>query len=164
MLTFSLQERSLADARKAPPCVYLFTTMPARASNPDLEAPIPGGQWSLYCAIIASFGFAGFYHADLTEPWIPGWLSVGIMILPVTILVMVPWGELPDRVVMIAHSFAATLFVAMALGMEIGHALGYRPEGSTFFRILAHLGWTFTWVAVIRRIRYVRQLRRQSQS
>ena len=105
--------------------------------------------WSLYCAIISLFGITGYY-ADLLLARVPDWVAVGVFTLPVMIVIFVQWGELPDRLVACFHLFAASLFLAAAVGMEIGHWLGYRPEGSTFFRILAHVGWTFSWGGILR--------------
>lgn len=108
--------------------------------------------WSFYCALVSLFGITGYY-SDLLRPHVPDWVAVGLFIAPVLIILFIQWGEAPDRIVAACHIIAASWFMILALGMEIGHFLGYQPKGSTFFSILAHLGWTFAWAGVFRRAR-----------
>jgi hypothetical protein len=108
--------------------------------------------WSFYCALISIFGLTGYY-ADLLRPHVPDWLGVGLLIAPIIIIVFIQWGEAPDRLVVAAHTLAASWFMALALGMEVGILLGHEPNGSAFYRILAHLGWAFAWAGIFRRAR-----------
>ncbi len=108
--------------------------------------------WAFYCALISVFGLTGYY-ADLLRPHVPDWVGVGLLIAPIVIILFIQWHEAPNRLVAAAHIFAASWFMALALGMEIGILLGYEPRGSGFYRILAHLGWTFAWAGVYRRAR-----------
>lgn len=108
--------------------------------------------WSFYCALISTFGITGYY-SDILRHRIPDWLAVGIFILPIIILVFIQYGEAPNRAVAISHIIAATWFMLLAVGMEIGHLLGYEPKGFTLYRCLAHIGWTFAWIGVYRRAR-----------
>lgn len=137
--------------------------MPAYTTNSTVaESPIPQ-SWSFYCALIATMGFAGFY-ADWAQRYVPTWVVVGVLVAPFAVLVCVHWNELPDRVVMTFHLGAATLFLLLAAGMEISHFMGYQPEGANFFRVLAHLGWTFAWADTLRQIRARNQALRSVNS
>ena len=108
--------------------------------------------YSLYCALMTVFGLTGYY-SDLLRPRVPDWIAVAVLIAPVVIILFIQWGEVPDRVVALSHIIAASLFMVLALGMEIGILLGYEPKGSAFYRILAHLGWSFAWAGIYRRAR-----------
>jgi hypothetical protein len=108
--------------------------------------------WSFYCAVISVFGIAGYY-SDLLRPHVPDGLAVGLLIAPVVIILFIQWGELPGRVVAASHIVAASWFMILALGMEAGHFLGYQPNGSGLYRVLAHVGWTFAWAGIYRRAR-----------
>ena len=108
--------------------------------------------WAFYCALISVFGLTGYY-ADLLRPHVPDWVGVGLLILPLIIIVFIQWGEAPGRLVAAAHIFAASWFMALAVGMEVGLLLGYAPSGSVLYRVLAHLGWTFAWAGIYRRAR-----------
>lgn len=112
--------------------------------------------WALYCALISIFGLTGYY-SDLLRGRVPDWVAVGLFIAPVIIIVFIQWGEVPDRIVAIAHGAAATWFMILALGMEVGHFFSYDPKGSVFYRILAHVGWTFAWAGIYRKARLSRQ-------
>jgi hypothetical protein len=107
---------------------------------------------NLLGAIWGACAFAGYY-SDLLQPHVPAWLAVGVFILPVLILNFVRPGEAPDRLVIVTHRFAAALFLVLAAGMEIGSWRGYRPEGLAFYRVLAHLAWTFSWAGVLKDVR-----------
>jgi hypothetical protein len=108
--------------------------------------------WSFYCAVISLFGVAGYY-ADLFRQYVPDWMVVGLLIAPVGIILFIQWGEAPERVVAASHIIAASWFMMLALGMEVGHFFGYQPYGSGLYRILAHVGWTFAWAGIYRRAR-----------
>ena len=107
-------------------------------------------NWALYCAIVSTFGLIGFYSEPL-KGRVPDWLGVGVFVLPVSLIVLVQWGDLPDRAVAFVHFLAASIFLVASLGMELWIAAGYRPEGVTLFRVLAHLGWTFAWGKILKR-------------
>jgi hypothetical protein len=108
--------------------------------------------WTFYCALVSVFGLTGYY-ADILRPHVPDWVGVGLVIAPLVIILFIQWGEARDRFVAAAHIFAASWFMALALGMEIGILLGYAPRGSGFYRVLAHLGWTCAWAGIYRRAR-----------
>ncbi len=108
--------------------------------------------WAFFCALISVFGLTGYY-ADLLRPHVPDWVGVGLLIVPLVVIVFIQWGEAPGRLVGATHIFAASWFMALALGMETGILLGYAPRGSTLYRVLAHLGWTFAWAGIYRRAR-----------
>lgn len=108
--------------------------------------------WAFYCALMSVFGLTGYY-ADLLRPHVPDWVGVGLLMLPMGIIVFIQWGEAPGRLVAAAHIFAASWFMALAIGMEIGILLGYAPNGTTLYRILAHLGWACAWAGIYRRAR-----------
>lgn len=108
--------------------------------------------WALYCALLSVFGLTGYY-SDLLRGHVPDWVGVGLLIAPIVFIIFIQWGELNDRVVAIAHFAAALWFMILALGMEAGHHFGYVPEHASFYRFLAHLGWTFAWVGIYRRAR-----------
>jgi len=108
--------------------------------------------WSLYCALISLFGITGYY-SDLLRQRVPAWMAVALFTAPIMIILFIQWGEASDRVVAIAHIVAAMLFMILAIGMEVGTLVGYTPRGTLFYRILAHLGWTFAWAGIYRRAR-----------
>ncbi len=111
---------------------------------------------AVYCAIISVFGLTGYY-SGLLRGHIPDWVGVGLLMAPLAILVLIRWGEAPDRIVAMAHRFAAGWFMILALGMEVvGHLSRYNPEGVLLYRILAHLGWTLAWAGVYRKARSLR--------
>jgi hypothetical protein len=112
--------------------------------------------WAFYCALLSVFGLTGYY-ADLLRGYVPDWVGVGLLIAPLIIIVFIQWGEAPDRFVAISHLIAALWFMTLALEMEIGHVFRHDPTGSVFYRILAHLGWTFAWAGIYRRARLSRQ-------
>jgi len=124
-----------------------------RSSHFDFATWLTGySGWAIYCALISVFGVTGYY-SDLLRPLVPDWVGVGVLIAPIVIILFVQWGEFPDRVVAACHIIAASWFMILALGMELGHLIDYQPQGSGFFRILAHLGWTFAWAGIFRRAR-----------
>jgi hypothetical protein len=124
-----------------------------KSSRFDFSTWLTGySGWSFYCALISLFGITGYY-SDLLRQRVPDWVAVGLFMAPILIILFIQWGEAPNRVVVASHIIAASLFMTLALGMEIGHFLGYQPEGSGFYRILAHLGWTFAWAGIYRRAR-----------
>jgi hypothetical protein len=106
--------------------------------------------WAFYCALLSVFGSTGYY-SDFLRNRIPDWAAVSLFIGPLLIIVFIQWGELPDRVVARCHIIAASWFALLAVGMEVGHFLGYSPKGSLLFRLLGHLGWTFAWAGIFRR-------------
>ena len=108
--------------------------------------------WAFYCALISVLGLTGYY-ADLFRPHVPDWVGLGVLVAPLIIIVFIQWGEAPDRVVAAAHISAASWFMALALGMEVGILLGYEPRGAVFYRVVAHLGWTCAWAGIYRRAR-----------
>jgi hypothetical protein len=101
-----------------------------------------GGWWALWCAIMGTLGCTGYY-GDVLGERLPAWLAVSVFTLPIALVIMVNYGELDERVVMWVHGIAAGLFFLLAMGMEVGSLLGHRPEGHVFYRVLAHLAWTF---------------------
>ena len=109
----------------------------------------------MYCALLGTFGMTGYY-ADLLQGNIPDWLAIGIFILPLVLIVFVQRNEAPDRLVNLTHLLAAIWFMTLALGMELGHWIGYQPEGMALYRVLGHLSWTFAWAGIYRRARAVR--------
>jgi hypothetical protein len=128
-----------------------------RSTDFSLLAWLTGySGWAFYCALISVFGLTGYY-SDVLRGHVPDWIGVGLLIAPIVVIVFVQWGEAPDRVVAIAHFTAALWFMILAIGMEVGHLFGYDPKGSVFYRILAHLGWTFAWAGIYRRARLSRQ-------
>ncbi len=108
--------------------------------------------WSFYCAVISLFGVTGYY-ADLLRRHVPDRVGVGLLTAPLLLILFIQWGEVSDRVVAVTHMIAASWFMILALGMEVGHWLGYAPKGTGFYRILAHVGWTFAWAGIYRRAR-----------
>ena len=108
--------------------------------------------WTLYCAVVSLLGLTAYY-SDLLRPRLPAWVVVGLFTAPVVIILFIQWGEAPDRVVALSHKLAASLFMLLALGMEIGILLGYEPKGATLYRVFAHAGWTFAWAGIYRRAR-----------
>ena len=117
--------------------------------------------WSLYCAIISTFGITGYY-SDLLKPHVPAWVAVGLFTAPLAAIVFIQWGEQDGRIVAATHIIAASWFMVLSLGMELGGFLRYTPEGSTLFRVLAHLGWSFAWAGVYGRARAYRRQRAES--
>jgi hypothetical protein len=113
-------------------------------SSPDL---LP---WRTLFALFGSFAFAGYYP-DLAKPYVHPWVAVGIFMLPVAVLIFVHWGEQPDRWVARMHFGAASWFLLLSAGMEIGIALGHEPPGTALYRVLAHVSWTFSWAAVLKK-------------
>jgi hypothetical protein len=119
----------------------------------DVQTWLTGySGWSFNCAVISVFGLAGYY-SDLLRPYVPDRVAVGLLIAPVIIILFIQWGEVPERVVAGSHIVAALWFMSLALGMEVGHCLGYQPDGSGLCRLLAHMGWTFAWAGIYRRAR-----------
>lgn len=108
----------------------------------------PTRMW--FPALFSTFAFAG-YFSDLLRPQVPDWAAVGVFIAPIVCIVFVQWGNLPNHIVATVHLTAAFLFFILAGAMEVGMALGYEPELSTLYRILAHMGWTFAWTPILRR-------------
>jgi hypothetical protein len=132
---------------------FTFGNNSMRSSHFNLLSWLVGySGWSFYCALVSLFGLTGYY-ADLLRPHVPDWLGVGLLIAPMVIILFIQWGEAPDRIVVIAHTFAASWFMALALGMEVGILLGHEPRGSGFYRLLAHLGWACAWAGIYRRAR-----------
>ena len=82
---------------------------------------------------------------------------VGLLMAPITIILLAQWGIGSDRVVATSHLVATSLFMTLALGMELGIMLGYRPIEAGFFRLSAHLGWTFAWAGIYRRAKRARK-------
>ena len=127
--------------------------MTARSSHFNFLTWLTGySGWAFYCALVSVFGLTGYY-ADLLRPHVPDWVGVGLLIAPVVVIVFIQWGEAPVRLVAAAHIFAASWFMALALGMEVGILLGYEPRGTGLYRILAHLGWACAWAGIYRRAR-----------
>jgi hypothetical protein len=112
--------------------------------------------WSFCCALFSTFGVTGYY-SSLLRHRVPDWLMVGLLMAPITIILLTQWGIGSDRVVATFHLVATSLFMTLALGMELGIMLGYRPIDSGFFRLSAHLGWTFAWAGIYRRAKRTRQ-------
>jgi hypothetical protein len=111
-----------------------------KSSSNDAVHTVTGySGWILYCALISCFGVTGYY-SDLVRPYVPAWLAVGVFVAPVITIVLVNWGEAPDKFVRWAHIGAATLFMLLGLGMIVGELVGYRPEGAGIYHLLAHLG------------------------
>ena len=138
---------SLRFHKVCPPRGSLLTLgIEMNALSSSSYTPIP---FSLLCAAFGSFAFAGYY-SDLLKPFMPAWLAVCFLILPVTVLIFVQQGEVSDRFLARAHLSAAGLFLLLAVGMEVGSLWGYRPKGLTLYRILAHLAWSFSWASVIK--------------
>lgn len=108
--------------------------------------------FSLYCAMLSLLGLTGYY-ADILRYHLPDWAVVGLLVTPITIILFIQWGDVPDRIVAISHIIAASLFMILAIGMEIGILIGYHPKGTNFYRVLAHIGWTFAWGDIYRRAR-----------
>ena len=124
-----------------------------RSANLDLFTWVTGySGWAFYSALISVFGLTGYY-SELVRPFVPAWLAVGVLIMPIVVILFVQFGELPDRLVARCHLLAAFWFMTLALGMELGHVLGYQPRGLTLYRVLAHIGWTFAWAGIYRRAR-----------
>jgi hypothetical protein len=119
--------------------------------------------WSFYCALISIFGLTGYY-ADLLRRIVPDWVGVGLLMAPIAIIIFIQYGEAPDHVVAAAHIIAASWFMALAIGMEAGHWLGYSPKGTLFYRVLSHLGWAFAWFGIYRRARALSQQKEQPNS
>ena len=71
--------------------------------------------WMLLSAIVGSFGMLGYYPGLLAE-WVPDWLAVGVLVLPVVLIVAVQWGDAPDRVVSAIHLVAGVLFIVAVVG------------------------------------------------
>ncbi len=105
---------------------------------------------NLTCAIVSALGVTAYY-SELLKQFMPVWLAVGLLILPVSLIVLIVPGEAGDRVVGTTHLFAAVVMLLYGLGVEIGHWIGYRPPGVGFFRFLTHPGWTFAWSGILRR-------------
>lgn len=124
-------------------------------SFPNWITGYPG--WALYCAVVSLFGLTGYY-ADLLMPRVPDWLGVVILVSPLILIMMIQPGEAPPWLVSTCHLAAATLFLLAAVGMEIGCLLGYKPDGHGFFRVLAHLGWTFAWGGILQEARRARRV------
>jgi len=123
------------------------------SSHFNLFACLTGySGWAFYCALISVFGLTGYY-ADFLHGLVPDWVGVALLIAPVLIIIFIQWGEAPARVVAASHIIAASWFMILAIGMEIGILLGHEPKGSDFFRILAHFGWTFAWAKIYRQAR-----------
>jgi len=108
--------------------------------------------WAFYCAMISTFGLAGYY-SELLRRFVPDWVGVGLIMAPLVTILLIPWGEFPDRVVAVTHTVAASWFMILAVGMEVGGLLGYEPRDSGLFRVMAHVGWTFAWGGIYRRAR-----------
>ncbi len=98
--------------------------------------------WAFYCAVVSLFGVTAYY-ADLLRLLVPDWIGLGLLIAPIVVIVFIQYGEAPDRFVAATHILVAAWFMTLAVGMEVGHWLGYSPRGTLFYRVLAHLGWTF---------------------
>ncbi len=116
--------------------------------------------WAFYCAVVSLFGLTAYY-ADLLRRLVPDSIGVGLLIAPIVMVVFIQYGEAPNRFVAAAHIVAASWFMALALGMEVGHWLGYSPRGTLFYRVLAHLGWTFAWLGIYRRARALSRQKEQ---
>jgi len=139
-----------AHPRRSP---FSFDEDAMRSSNFDIQTWLTSySGWAFYCALISVFGVTGYY-SDLLRPLVQDWVGVGVLIAPIVIILFVHWGEFPDRVVATCHIIAASWFMILALAMELGHLLDYQPQGSGFYRILAHLGWTSAWAGIFRRAR-----------
>ena len=124
-----------------------------RSSQLNLFTWLTGySGWAFYCALCSTFGLA-IYYSDLLRGHVPDWVGVGLLIPPIVIPVLIRWGEAPDRVVTASHIIAASWYMVLTIGMEIGIFLGYEPRGSVFLSILAHFGWAFAWAGIYRQAR-----------
>lgn len=92
--------------------------------------------------MVSSFAFAG-YHPELLEGFLPAWLAVGVFVLPLALTLLIDLRDAPGKLAPTLHGLAAGLFLLLSAGMEVGVHLGHRPEGTSLYRLLAHLGWTF---------------------
>ncbi len=106
--------------------------------------------WVLWCAVMSTFGFAGFYP-DLLRPYINDIVTVVLFVLPLAIIIFVQWGEFPNNIVSKCHIFAVTLITIYSVGMEIASLFNYKPEGVLFYKILSHIGWSFAWVGILKK-------------
>lgn len=115
---------------------------------------------SLFSQIIGLFAFAGYY-SEYTYPHLPAWPLVMIVTSPILITLFIQWNEMSDRIVMRAHLMAVIIYSLLACGMEIGAALGYKPEGMLMYRVMGHFSWSLGWGLVLRNvIRKHRELKR----
>jgi hypothetical protein len=67
---------------------------------------------------VGSLVIAGML-SELWQDVLPAWAGVGIALLPVVLFVFVHPGELPARVVWVAHVLAAIWYLALAVGLAV---------------------------------------------
>ena len=130
----------------------LFSSKRMKPFQSSSSSWLTGYSASFPCAVASVLGLTGYY-SDLLRRLVPDWVAVGLFIAPIGIVLSIQWGEVPDRIVAAAHTIAASWFMILALGMEVGLLLGYQPRDSGLFRVLAHVGWTFAWAGVYRQAR-----------
>ncbi len=104
-------------------------------------------QLYIMALITGMLAFTVFY-ADILKPWLPVWAIVALFTLPVALVLFFQYGECSDRVLVIAHLTAATMFLLLAAGLEICIHYGYRPPGTLLYRFAGHFSWSFAWAAI----------------
>lgn len=78
--------------------------------------------------------------ADLTKPWMPVWLFIGILLLPYAIRLFFPREEWPNRAGRILHVIAAGWYIAITIVILIALFLGHNPKGQEICLFLILLG------------------------
>lgn len=97
--------------------------------------------------IVGSLGTIGYY-SELLKGHVHDYVAVGIFLLPVANILFIQKGEVPNKIVSITHRISAIYFMILSIGMEVGTALGYKPEGTVLCKLLAHISWTFAWTII----------------
>ena len=79
--------------------------------------------------------------ADLTKPWMPVWLFIGILLLPYVIRLFFPREEWPNRVGRLLHVIAAGWYIAITIVILIALFLGHSQKGQEICLFFILLGF-----------------------
>ncbi|MEX0716563.1 MAG: hypothetical protein WD066_08250 [Planctomycetaceae bacterium] len=82
-------------------------------------------EGALYLGLLGHTG----YLAEVTRPWAPAWLVIGIIIVPVAVFIMIPADEDAGRHARWLHFFGATWYLGLTGVVLAICLLGHRPEG-----------------------------------